>query len=66
MILTLNGEQRDDLAAATVADLLEELGLGTRPVAVMVNGEVVRRAEQAGHRLSDGDSVEVISLIGGG
>lgn len=63
--LTVNGEARQT-QARTVADLLEELQLATRRVAVMVNEEVVPRSEFAVRGLSESDRVELISLIGGG
>lgn len=51
---------------ATVAGLLEELGLAGRRVAVELNGEVVPRAEHARRPLAPGDRVEVVTFVGGG
>lgn len=67
MKITLNGETRqlpDD--ATTVAQLVEHLGLGDSPVAVEVNRDVVPRRQHDRHELHDGDTVEVVSLVGGG
>lgn len=63
--LLVNGEARET-RAATVMQLLEELGLHERRVAVLVDGAIVRRAEFANHRLEGASAVEIISLIGGG
>jgi len=65
MMLTLNGEQHET-QSATVAELLREWKLDGRPVAVMINGEVIRRAQFDDRRLSPNDNVDLISLIGGG
>lgn len=64
--LTVNGEARDVKDGATVQSLLEELGVMRERVAVEVNLEVVRRARHAEHRLRDGDTVEIVSFVGGG
>ncbi|PKO14511.1 thiamine biosynthesis protein ThiS [candidate division BRC1 bacterium HGW-BRC1-1] len=66
MKLTVNGkaEEFDDLN--TTADLLTALGIARERVAVMVNEDVVRRADLETHPLKDGDTVEVITMVGGG
>ena len=67
--ITLNGEKRALSTAEnppTVAHLLHELGLADQRVAVEVNGDIVPHAEHAGHRLGAGDTVEVVTFVGGG
>ncbi len=66
MIIQLNGENREVREAITVSDLLSELKLAGKPVAVEVNRELVTRAEHAECRLASDDRVEVVSLVGGG
>jgi len=51
---------------ATVAELLKDLGLEPKHVAVEVNLELVPRARHAEHRLADGDRLEIVTLVGGG
>ncbi len=63
--ITLNGEPRA-VAAATVADLLREIGLDTRKVAVERNEEIVPRSTYAATRLIAGDQLEIVHFIGGG
>jgi sulfur carrier protein len=62
----VNDEPRTCEAGATAADLVAALGLGARPIAVEINREVVPRARLAGHRLADGDRLEIVTLVGGG
>ncbi len=69
MNLTVNGQpesQAADTGALTVADLLERHGLDGQPVAVEVNGNVVPRRDHTGTTLKDGDTVELVTLVGGG
>lgn len=66
MQITLNGQPRDVTPDATVAGLLDELGLTGQPVAVEVNLEVVPRARHAVCTLTAGDQVEVVTFVGGG
>jgi len=67
MKITLNGETHelpDD--RPTVAALVEQLGLAGTPVAVEVNRDLVPKRHHDAHALQDGDTVEVVSLVGGG
>ena len=63
--ITLNGEPRA-VAASTVAELLREIGLDTRKVAVERNEEIVPRSTYADTRLVAGDQLEIVHFIGGG
>lgn len=65
MTVTINGEDRDT-QASTVRDLVVELGLADRAVAVELNRHVVPRRRHDETRLSNGDIVEVVTLVGGG
>jgi thiamine biosynthesis protein ThiS len=62
----VNGEARTLRAGASIADLIGELGLGGRKLAVAVNRAVVPRARHALHRLAEGDRVEILEAVGGG
>ena len=66
MNIQVNGQGREIAAGSTVANLLGELGVMQPHVAVEVNLEVVPRAQHRETILSDGDRVEVVTLVGGG
>lgn len=66
MEITVNDQARQVAEEITVAQLLEELGLARRYVAVEVNLQLVPRQEHARHRLTDGDRLEIVTLVGGG
>lgn len=64
--LTVNGEPRELREGATVAALLEEIGLSARKVAVERNAEIVPRSLYARTALAEGDALEIVHFIGGG
>ena len=64
--IMLNGEAREFSQALTLAALIEQLNLGQRRVAVLRNGGVVRREEHDATRLADGDTVDIVHMVGGG
>lgn len=66
MQILLNGETRALESDATIAELVESLGLTGRRIAVEVNEEIVPKSEHGGIRLTEGDRVEVVHAIGGG
>ena len=65
MKLTINGQDRE-VAAATVLGLLEELGLHPQGTVVERNREIVDREAFRDTRLSEGDVLELVRLVGGG
>ncbi|MBI5074927.1 MAG: sulfur carrier protein ThiS [Nitrospirae bacterium] len=66
MKLKINGEDRDNISAQTVQELLEDLKITVGRVAVEVNMVIVRRTEYEQFRLNDGDVVEIVNFVGGG
>ena len=66
MDIEINGDPLKIDDGATVQALLEAQGLGTRRVAVEVNGEIVPRGRHATHPLQPGDRVEIVHALGGG
>ncbi|MCX7625440.1 MAG: sulfur carrier protein ThiS [Candidatus Sumerlaeaceae bacterium] len=64
--LTVNGKQQTFENVSTIVDLLNALNIQRDQVAVMVNGDVIRRADHESILLHDGDSVEIITIVGGG
>ena len=66
MQIQLNGDALDVPGPLTVAELLVLRQLADKHLAVEVNGEVVPRARHGEWMLSEGDELEVVSLVGGG
>lgn len=66
MNVVVNGEGRRLEAGTTVADLLRDLELEGRPVAVEINGATVAKGAYPKTELVEGDRVEIVSIVGGG
>ncbi|WP_280571023.1 sulfur carrier protein ThiS [Chromohalobacter sp. 296-RDG] len=66
MHIQLNGDQRELASRLTISELIEQLALTGRRIAVEVNEEIVPRSQHAEIRLSPGDRVEIVHAIGGG
>jgi thiamine biosynthesis protein ThiS len=64
--IVLNGQSRSVAPETTVAQLLTELELAARPVAVEVNRTLVPRADHQARVLAPGDRLEIVTLVGGG
>ena len=64
--IRINGRD-EELAAATVAELLRQRGIdSSRGVAVAVNGVVAPSRNWVSQRLAAGDEVEIVRPFGGG
>ena len=66
MKLTVNGAVREVAERLTVAGLLRELGLEKAACAAEVNRQLVPKKRHADHELREGDSIELVTLVGGG
>jgi sulfur carrier protein len=66
MQIFVNGQTRTVPEGTTLAQLLSQLEVAARHVAVEINLELVPRAQHAQHRLAEGDRLEVVTLVGGG
>lgn len=64
-VIRVNGRERPLPSPPSVAGALAALGL-RGPVAVEVNGALVRRAEHARTEIAAGDRLEVVTFVGGG
>ena len=64
--IVVNGVARPLVRDGSVADLVRELALEGKRIAVELNGEIVPRSRYAQTRLSAGDRLEVVSAVGGG
>lgn len=66
MQLSVNGEDLQLQDNASIVDLLVELKMAEKPVAVEVNRTIIPRSLHAGHQLQAGDQIEIVHAIGGG
>lgn len=66
MQIVVNGDAREVAAGTSVAQLIKLLRLPPRFLAVERNLEIVPRERHAECILSDGDRLEIVTLVGGG
>lgn len=66
MNITLNGEKKSLPDGITVLGLLEFLQIQHQRVAVELNEAIVKKDLYAMTALQEGDSLEVVSFMGGG
>ncbi len=64
-MVKINGEELN-IAGKLVAEFLAENGYDTKRVAVELNGDILPKTQYDSTVLHDGDSVEVVSFVGGG
>jgi sulfur carrier protein len=65
--LTVNGTLRTfDRPVGTVADLVRELRLEGKRIAVERNGAIVPRSRYADTPVAPGDALEIVGAVGGG
>jgi thiamine biosynthesis protein ThiS len=65
MRLKLNGKDREVQDAATVEDLVAQLGIH-RAIVVEHNGVILQRDDYAESALREGDVIEIVHFVGGG
>ena len=66
MKIQLNGHPHEIVNPMTVTELLENLGLGGKPVVVELNEEAVFPRDFAATRIDGGARVEIVALAAGG
>ena len=64
--LAINGKRVELEGETPLLDYLAKLGVNPRAVAVERNGEIVERAAYPSVTLREGDTVEIVRMVGGG
>lgn len=66
MQISLNGEPFTLVESVTIVDLLQQLDLAGKRLAVEVNQEIIPKSRHATSFLKANDKVEIVHAIGGG
>ncbi|NOV32080.1 sulfur carrier protein ThiS [Methylomonas sp. ZR1] len=66
MKIQVNGDHREYGENATVADVIADLGLTGKRIAVELNKEILPFTQHASQRLQADDRLEIVQAIGGG
>ena len=64
--IVLNGSDKQVDSNISVSQLLEELGLTEKRLAVEINQQIIPRSSFTDHTLYEKDNVEIVQAIGGG
>lgn len=64
-MVTINGEKKD-VAGKTLFEYLSATNYDRTRIAVEMNGNIVPKAQYDTTVLCDGDTIEVVSFVGGG
>lgn len=66
MQIKVNGKPQEFSDGITLSELLEQVNLGSKRVAVERNGTIVPRSRHTTQTLEQGDCIEIVHAIGGG
>jgi thiamine biosynthesis protein ThiS len=66
LTIRLNGETKDIDGPLTIAELLAQLGIDSRRVAVEHNLTIIKRDRHATTLVQAGDEIEIVNFVGGG
>lgn len=64
--IQVNGEPCTCSPQTNLPQLLEQLGLNPRLVAVEYNGEILHRQFWSETHMQEGDRLEIVTIVGGG
>ena len=64
--ITVNGEPTEVATGTTIRELLDQLGIGTRGIAVEINQCIEPSENFENKQVKEGDWLEVVTLVGGG
>ena len=66
MNVFINGESKSVPDSLTMTALLQHLQLNPRLVAVEYNGDILHRQHWEDTAISEGDRLEIVTMVGGG
>ncbi|MGB7184553.1 MAG: sulfur carrier protein ThiS [Burkholderiaceae bacterium] len=64
--ITVNGKPETVLAGTTMAQLLDQLELTGKRIAVERNGEIVPKSQYRHAAINSNDAIEIVVAVGGG
>lgn len=66
MQIQVNGDAVELAAQAKLSDLISQMDLTGKRIAIELNMEIIPRSEHDSTELNSGDKVEIVHAIGGG
>ena len=65
-MIKIKGEIIENIEGKNIADYLTESGYDINRVAVELNGDILPKSQYKNTILNNGDSIEIVSFVGGG
>ena len=62
----INGNSRSLSGPVSVSQLIQEMELQGKRIAIEINGAIVPASQHSSYQLSNGDNIEIVGAIGGG
>ncbi len=66
MQINVNGDKKECPTGSSLSKLLESLDIDNRYIAVELNHKIVPRTQFSEKILQENDSLEIVTLVGGG
>ena len=66
MLVTINGEKKEIAPNSTIKDILRQIGIEDKVMAVAVNMQIVKKEQWDKFRPKEGDKIEFLGFTGGG
>lgn len=67
MQISINGNLKNfDCQSMTTADLIHQMNLTGKRIAIECNGEIIPRSQYENTHLNEGDVLEIVGAVGGG
>lgn len=66
MKITINGTQKEYSNPVPLAELVSTYCKNPRHVIAEVNGEIIKSSQWTQKSIADGDTIELVSFVGGG
>lgn len=64
--MTINGERKEIVPNSTIKDILRQIGIEEKVMAVAVNMQIVKKEQWDSFRPKEGDKIEFLGFTGGG
>lgn len=66
MIISINGETETINDGIFISQLIEQMQLTGKRLAIEVNKEIIPKSSHADYQIKEGDNIEIVHAIGGG
>lgn len=62
----INGTSKEIKIGTTISQLVSQLNITDKKIALEANGEIIPRSQFGFRILEDGDQIEIVTAVGGG